>query len=388
MTHTVLDDERNAQIPTFSPYYADVDEGEHKRAPRRRTRVAIALVAAGALVGGTGGVLLGTELHSSGPATTAAVAPAAPDPGSYAPVAAKVLPSVVSIDVSGSGMRDTGSGVVIRTDGYILTNNHVVAAAANGGSVHVTFNDGSTVPASIVGTDPASDLAVIRVSKSGLPAAALGSSSDVRVGDRVLAIGSPLGLSGTVTEGIVSSLNRPVNTTSASSASSLPTVIDAIQTDAAINPGNSGGALVNMSGQVIGINSAIATLGATGGQSGNIGVGFAIPINQAKSIADQLIASGHATHPMLGVSIADAATASGTTQVVVRQVQAGSPAAKAGLQAGDVITALDGKNVTDADALVAAVRSHSPGDSVQVTYLRGGSRHTVSVQLTEAGSGK
>ena len=388
MTHTVLDDERDAQIPPFSPYYADLDEVERKHTPRRRTRVAVALVAAGALVGGTGGVLLGTELHSTGSATSAAVAPAAPDPGSYAPVAAKVLPSVVSIDVSGSGMRDTGSGVVIRADGYILTNNHVVAAAANGGSVHVTFNDGSTVPASIVGTDPASDLAVVRVSKTGLPAAALGSSGDVRVGDRVLAIGSPLGLSGTVTEGIVSSLNRPVNTTSASSATSLPTVIDAIQTDAAINPGNSGGALVNMSGQVIGINSAIATLGATGGQSGNIGVGFAIPIDQAKSIADQLIASGHATHPMLGVSVADAATASGTAQVVVRQVQAGSPAAKAGLRAGDVITALDGKNVTDADALVAAVRSHSPGDSVQVTYLRGGSRHTVSVQLTEAGSGK
>jgi putative serine protease PepD len=268
--------------------------------------------------------------------------------------------------------------------------------------VSVTFNDGSSASARIVGTDQPSDLAVVKVDKSGLKPAQLGDSSKVRVGDPVLAVGSPLGLSGTVTSGIVSALDRPVNTTDqqqqenpfdpfggdqgGTSGTSLPTVIDAIQTDAAINPGNSGGALVNMSGQVVGINSAIATVGNSGGQAGNIGVGFAIPINQAKTISSQLISTGHAAHPYLGISVSDATTSNGDTSVVVAQVQRGGPAAAAGVQAGDRIVAIDGKRVGDSDGLIATVRSHQPGDTVRLTISRDGKQQTVSVKLGDAGA--
>jgi putative serine protease PepD len=261
-----------------------------------------------------------------------------------------------------------------------------VSAAVDGGTLEVTFNDGSTAAATIVGTDAPSDLAVIKVAKTGLAAATLGTSSGVHVGDPVLAVGSPLGLSGTVTSGIVSALNRPVNTTDQGTfqGSSLPTVIDAIQTDAAINPGNSGGPLVNAAGQVIGINSAIASLGTTGGQSGNIGVGFSIPIDQARSIASQLMATGHASHPMLGVSLADATTGNGQSQALVQQVQAGSPAAKAGLKTGDVIVAVGDQRVDSPDALIAAIRAHNAGDTVRLTVLRDGKQLTMSVTLAEA----
>jgi putative serine protease PepD len=381
--------------------------GQPPQPPRPRRsgrRAAIAgLALACAVGGGAAGAAVGIAVHGgSSPTTLTSVgAPAStetaaqPQPGSYAAIAAKVLPSVVSIDVSGSGEEDTGSGVIIRSDGYILTNNHVVAAAAQGGSVRVTFNDGSSTSASIVGTDATSDLAVIKVSRTGLTAATLGDAGSAHVGDQVLAIGSPLGLSGTVTEGIISAKDRPVETSDSQQqslfggGSPATTVIDAIQTDAAINPGNSGGALVDMAGRVIGINSAIATVGGGGfggGQSGNIGVGFAIPINQAKVIAEQLITTGHASHSVLGVSIADATANDGSDLVVVRQVSAGGPAQQAGLQVGDVITAVDGSRVSSADALVAAIRAKAPGTSVQITYQRGGTSHTVSVTLADATS--
>jgi putative serine protease PepD len=344
-----------------------------------------------AVAGGSGGN--GADTVSSGfkVATTSATAPA---PKSYAAIASRVLPSVVSINVTGQAQQDTGSGIILRSDGYILTNNHVVSAATSGGSVSVVFNDGRSATARIVGTDQEDDLAVLKVARTGLPAATLGSSSGVHVGDPVLAVGSPLGLSGTVTAGIVSALDRPVDTTAdqqsinpfdPQSAPTTTTVINAIQTDAAINPGNSGGPLVNASGAVIGINSAIASTGnSIGGQAGNIGVGFAIPIDQAQVIAQELISTGHASHPLLGVSLADATGSSGVALARVQAVTAGGPADRAGIQVGDIIVSIGGQQTQGADAVIAAIRSHQPGDSVKVVVTRNGVRHTFQVTLVDA----
>ncbi len=376
--------------------------------PTRSRKVgAGAMVAVTAFVFGAGGVAVGAELLNKGNTTItepvgSTASPASPSalttsPRSYAGIAATVLPSVVSINVTGTNESDTGSGVVLRSNGYILTNNHVVAAAENGGSVSVTFNDNSTASARIVGTDSLDDLAVIKVAKSGLTPASLGDSSSIQVGDAVLAVGSPLGLSGTVTAGIVSALNRPVVTQDESQSlnpfgstqSANPTVIDAIQTDAAINPGNSGGALVDAAGQVIGINSAIASLSSAsigGSQSGNIGVGFAIPINQARTIATELITTGHAVHPLLGVTLEDTNSSNGVDKAVVHTVTAGGPAAKAGIKVGDVITAIDGSTTEGSDAVIAAIRSHQPGQQVRVTVQRGGSSKTVTATLTTESS--
>jgi putative serine protease PepD len=334
-------------------------------------------------------------------------------PKSYAAIAAAVLPVVVSIDVRTSSEGDTGSGIIISADGYILTNNHVVTAASTSGTITVHFNDGTSTPGKIVGTDLSSDLAVVKVQKTGLPVAHLGSSAGVRVGDAVLAVGSPLGLSGTVTSGIVSALNRPVDTTAdqeqqqqptnpfdpfgnnsaapsqAPTTATTATVFGAIQTDAAINPGNSGGALVDDQGNVIGINSAIASLGATSGstQSGSIGVGFAIPIDLAKYVAQQLIATGHATHAQIGVSVGDNVNNStGATTVVVQQVNPGTPGAKAGLLKGDIITKIDSTIATDEDTLIATIRSHRPGDKVTLTISRAGVTKTVTLTLGASAS--
>jgi putative serine protease PepD len=375
--------------------------------PRRRGRPTwlVPATAAGvaALVFGGVGVGVGVALDDGGgPASTgsgftvtsASAKSAAIDPESYAGIATKVLPSVVSINVRGANTADTGSGVILRSDGYVLTNNHVVSAAADGGTVSVVVNDGSTASARIVGTDQEDDLAVIKVSRTGLPAATLGNSSALHVGDPVLAVGSPLGLSGTVTSGIVSALNRPVDTTSDQQnidpfgqQSATTTVFNAIQTDAAINPGNSGGPLVDASGSVIGINSAIASTGsAFGGQSGNIGVGFAIPIDLAKVVAQQLIQTGHVSHPLMGVSLADATDSSGNDLARVQAVSSGGPADQAGVEVGDVIVQVGDQRTAGADAVIAAVRSHQPGDRVPVTVLRDGSRKTLTVKLVDASS--
>jgi len=392
------------QPPPFRANGAD-PAGAARRGRRGAARI-VALVAAGALLGGTGGVLAGSSLHSSGGGGTSvalggsggAVTSPSQTAGtgmSAAAVAAAVLPSVVVLEVSGAGQGDTGSGVVLSSDGYVLTNNHVVAAAASGGSVRVTFNDGTSAAARIIGTDAASDLAVVKVDKTGLHPATLGRSATLRVGDPVLAVGSPLGLSGTVTSGIVSALNRPVTTSgssggpggSGSTGSANPTVLDAIQTDAAVNPGNSGGPLVDMAGQVIGVNSAIASLGSSaagGGQSGNIGVGFAIPVDQAKVIAGQLIKTGHASHAVLGVSVTDVTTAGGSGQALLRAVSAGGPAGKAGLAVGDTITAVGATPVTTTESLIATVRTHQPGEKIQLSYRRGSAVHTVTVTLADA----
>ncbi|MHB8341934.1 MAG: S1C family serine protease [Mycobacteriales bacterium] len=369
--------------------------------PRRRgpSKAAVGttlLALATALIGGGVGAAIGvnaarpspTALATSGTSTTPIISTqGSSGQTTIEAVAAAIAPIVVSIDESSPTVSGTGSGVIIRPDGYILTNNHVVSAVAtSGGTLTVTLNDGRQAPATIVGRDPSSDLAVIKVNGLGtLPAARLGNSAALRVGQTVLAFGSPLGLQGTVTEGIVSALHRPVHTGDPS-VSDTNAVIDAIQTDAPINPGNSGGPLVDTSGQVIGIDSAIATLGTSAGgfpfgqqqQAGNIGLGFAIPINSAANVASQLIATGHAVHAQLGVSAADATNESGA---LIQQVLAGSGAARAGLQPGDVITSFGGQQVIDADTLVVAVRAHNPGDTVPLTYVRNGVTRTVTVTL-------
>jgi putative serine protease PepD len=363
-------------------------------APAERPRRGVALLAAVAvtagLVGGGAGAVVTSALDDDGsaPAATSGVdslktastsGDSAAADGSVEQVATSVLPSVVSIvETTAGGGGGEGTGVVIDSDGLILTNNHVVAAAAEGGSLQVTFNDGRTATATIVGRDPVTDLAVIKAAGvSGLTAATLGSSADLDPGEQVVAIGSPLGLQGTVTSGIISALDRPVRTGDATGAETASTVIDAIQTDAAINPGNSGGPLVNLRGEVVGINSAIATLGSTGGQSGSIGLGFSIPIDQAKAIARELVDTGTATHAQLGVSVQDAQ--SGGAAVAV--VSDGSAAQQLGLREGDVITKVGDRQVDDADSLIAAIRSHRPGDEVTLTFTRDGSQDTVTATL-------
>ncbi|MGH3491595.1 MAG: S1C family serine protease [Actinopolymorphaceae bacterium] len=364
-----------------------------KPAPRRMaaaTIVAVA-VAAGLVGGGTG--TAATYLLTRDQQATPTALDAAPGsqnasnapPGSVQQVANKVLPSVVSISIATAQGNGNGSGIVLSADGLILTNNHVAAPAEQGGDLTVTFSNGRSATAKVVGTDPTTDLAVIRASGvSGLTPAQLGSSSALSVGQNVVAIGSPLGLSGTVTSGIVSALDRPVR---AGDSASSNTVIDAIQTDAAINPGNSGGALVNMGGQVVGINSAIATLGASmGGQSGSIGVGFAIPIDQARPIAKNLIDKGRAEHAQLGVTVSPAATRNGTSEgAAIQSVAPGGSAADSDLRKGDVVTKVDDRRIADADALIAAVRSHRPGEKVTLTFERDGRTQTTTATLGSDG---
>nr|WP_314142290.1 trypsin-like peptidase domain-containing protein [uncultured Rhodococcus sp.] len=364
-----------------------------KSRPGRSVLVAgaIALVLVGGGIGGAVGAIATNNANGNGGgvtnslnSTVTAAQPAANFPdGSVQAVANKVLPSVVQIQVTGSREEGEGSGVILSNDGLILTNNHVATGAGANGKLTVAFSDGSVADATIVGADSVSDMAVIKAEgKTDLTPIELGSSSNLEVGQQVVAIGSPLGLAGTVTTGIVSSLNRPVSTSG--EAGNQNSVIDAIQTDAAINPGNSGGALVNTDGQLIGINTAIATIGGSGGsgaQSGSIGLGFAIPVDQAKRIADELTNTGKATQAMIGVQVPSQDDANGATVVEVTE---GGPAASAGIPTGAVITKIDDRIVSSGDALIAAVRSHAPGDSVTVTYTDGGSEKTATVTLGTA----
>jgi putative serine protease PepD len=356
--------------------------------PKRR---GLALVAATALLVGTAGGVGGAAVYSATNSSTASpsvtapltggqAAPATAPDGSVQSAAAKVLPSVVKIGVVTPQGAATGSGIVISKDGLIVTNNHVVESAS-GSTISVMLNDGRTVSASIVGTDPLTDLAVIKANANNLTPAVLGKSGTLGVGQGVVAIGSPFGLEATVTSGIVSALNRPV--TSGDAQQSSTTVFPAIQTDAAINPGNSGGALVDLAGQVVGINSAIKTAGGSGQSAGgNIGLGFAIPIDQAKPIIDELAAKGKATHARLGVQVGNAQSSGGLQQgATLGVVTPGGAADKAGLKAGDVVTAVNGKAIASGDALVAAVRSHRPDDEVTVTYTRSGQSQTTKAKL-------
>ncbi len=363
----------------------------------RKTTLVVAATTALALIAGFAGGYAGSAWQSNNSAAsdsslsrlnTSAPVSLAPAPaGSVQEVAAKVLPSVVSVLASSSQGGGEGSGVILTADGLILTNNHVVEGATD---LEVRFNDGTTASATVVGKTATDDLAVIKADGvSGLTPASLGSSGDLQVGQQVVAIGSPLGLSATVTTGIVSALNRPVRTSSEdqSSRSNQDTVINAVQTDAAINPGNSGGALVDMNGNVIGINSAIASLSdSSSGQSGSIGVGFAIPIDQAKRIAQEIIDTGKATHAVLGASVGDATDGNSqiTTGAKIASVTPGSGAEAAGLQAGDVVTAIGTVKVESADALIAAVRAQTPNGTTTITFNRGGKSQTADVTLGSA----
>jgi S1-C subfamily serine protease len=339
--------------------------------------VLVALLA-GAVGGGTGYWLTrhtSNALHRSGVHLAQGGSPANRPPGSVAAIAKRVGPAVVSISVTTSTESAVGSGVVINKDGYVLTNNHVVAPAAHGGSIVVTFSDEDSARATIVGRDPISDLAVLKVPDTSLTVASLGYSKDLEVGDPVIAIGSPLGLQGTVTTGIVSALNRPVHVYDDSGTSDA--YIGAVQTDAAINPGNSGGALVDASGRVIGINSATAQI-SQGSQA--TGIGFAIPIDYAKGIAEQLIATGHAVHGTLGAN--GRSVVSGLQEgAYLEQVLPGQAAANAGLRDGDVVVAADGQVVAGFDQLVVVVQEHKPGNKIDITYLRGNAKHTTTVTL-------
>jgi putative serine protease PepD len=308
----------------------------------------------------------------------------APD-GSPEAVAQTVLPSVVKINVAGGQGQGSGSGVILSEDGEILTNAHVVQVAEEGGEMTVDFEDGSSATADLVGTDPVTDLAVIRAQGvSGLTPARIGDSEDLGVGEEVVAIGSPFGLTATVTSGIVSALNRPV---SVGQSEADRTTYPAIQTDAAINPGNSGGPLVNLAGQVVGINSSIrSSTGALGGEAGSIGLGFAIPISKVLPIVDQLRNGEPPTHARLGVTVTqpgnpDDPTRGGlVTGAGIAEVAPGSSGEEAGLEAGDVVTRVDDQPITGVESLVATIRGYRPGDEVTLVVLRDG--ETLDLEAT------
>lgn len=331
----------------------------------------------------------GTVQQQSGPVTSSS----AENPD-WEAVAAAVSQSVVAIQVSTTQGGAQGSGVVLDTDGHVVTNNHVVSGAQQ---IMVVFADGRGYSASVVGTDPATDLAVVKIDNppSGLTPITVGDSDAVKVGDPVMAVGNPLGLSNTVTTGIVSAVDRPVTTASedsqqqnpfgGSAQTTDPVVTNAIQTDAAVNPGNSGGALVDVQGRLIGINSSIASLGtSTGSQAGSIGIGFAIPSDLVKNIADDLISTGTASHAWLGVSLGDQGVqVDGATYqaAVIGQVVGDSPAAKADLKAGDAIIAIDGEAVNGAESLTAQIRERKPGTEAALTVVRDGKKIEVTVTL-------
>ena len=309
-------------------------------------------------------------------------APLPVENGSVAAVARQVLPSTVQIVAQFEGQDDgaTGSGFALDAQGHFVTNNHVVAdAAENDGPIRIVDQNGNSYDATVVGRSPTYDLAVLFVERGpDMPPASLGASQALNVGDPVVAFGSPLGLSSTVTAGIVSALNRPVTTGDSNNESSY---INAVQTDAAINPGNSGGPLVNLRGQVVGVNSAIATTGgAVQGEAGSIGVGFAIPVEQVKVTADQIIRTGEARYPVIGAKVVTGGTG-GDRGAEISEVLAGTPADQAGLQKGDLVTELDGTRVTDGIALIVAIRSHRPGEEVELLLTREGDELTITVTL-------
>jgi putative serine protease PepD len=353
-------------------------------AGRRTGRLAASVIAVAALValviGGAAGYGGATLARRTAPAATTASPPAEPgvtrSPVAPAPpnantveIAKRVLPAAVMIQVG----RGSGSGFLLDKEGRILTNNHVVSGAAEGSRIRVLYSDGRRVNAVLVGRSPSYDIAVIKASGAGsLQPIELGDSAQVEVGEPVLAIGSPLGLSGTVTEGIVSARNRPVIVTETSDADAPTAYISAIQTDAPINPGSSGGPLVDAGGRAIGVNSAILTFGS----SRNIGLGFAIPINQAITIADQLIKNGRATYPVIGANVQDAPSG-----VELSVVDPGGPAAKAGLKARDLITKVDNETVNTMEELIVSIRTRRPGDVVVLEYIRGSSSAQASVTL-------
>ncbi|WP_327089550.1 trypsin-like peptidase domain-containing protein [Nonomuraea sp. NBC_01738] len=351
--------------------------------------VAIAVVASG--LGSVGTYLLTRSSSGTNPSYSLGPVPSGATnrpPDSVAGVASRVLPSVVSLQVGNASTNEgaSGSGFLIK-DGYVVTNNHVVAMAAKGGEIKIIFNNRKSTTGRIVGRDPGSDLAVVKPEETfQTPEITLGNSDQVVVGDPVIAIGSPLGLTGTVTTGIVSSLNRPVIAGDDSGQSTEePAYISAIQTDAAINPGNSGGPLVNIRGEVVGVNSAIATLSrSVSGQSGSIGLGFAIPVNQTRRVATELITTGKAKRPRIGVTLDENYRGEGVRIASEpkqgrQPVDANGPAGKAGLKAGDVILEVDGLRLQDGNELIALIRSKTPGSQISVKYERAGQERSATL---------
>ena len=379
------------QHPGYRPYAGPADRRGSRGVPvwARATIGALALVLG--VVGGLGGAALQDVLDerrggvSNGleGVQTQEAAPLEADNGSVPAVAQALLPSTVQILASydGEDAGATGSGFVLDREGHVVTNNHVVAAAAqDDGPIVVIDHEGKRLDATVVGRSPVYDVAVLKVEGDfELQPAALGASRGLHVGDSVVAFGSPLGLSQTVTSGIVSALNRPVTTSGESDDQA--SYINAVQTDAAINPGNSGGPLVNLAGEVVGVNSAIATTGgAFGGESGNIGVGFAIPIEQVRTTVDQILRTGRARYPVIGAQVRTGGEDS-AEGALITEVNASSPAQRAGLQKDDVVTAVDGQPVTDGISLIVAIRTHVPGDRIELTVLRGGDEQQVTLRL-------
>nr|WP_216652155.1 trypsin-like peptidase domain-containing protein [Nocardioides sp. zg-1308] len=349
---------------------------------------ALALVV-GLLGGLAGGALQdelasqpGTNSNGLGGVRTQTAAPLEADNGSVSAVAQALLPSTVQIlaELDGQSGGATGSGFVLDRDGHVVTNNHVVASAADEeGPIVVIDESGERYEATVVGRSAVYDLAVLAIEGAGgLEPAALGASQVLRVGDSVVAFGAPLGLSQTVTSGIVSALNRPVTTSGESDDQS--SYINAVQTDAAINPGNSGGPLVNLAGEVVGVNSAIATTGGATAESGNIGVGFAIPIEQVRTTVDQILRTGKAEYPVIGAQVRTGGEpdAEGAT---ITEVMPGTPAERAGLTQDDVIVSVDDQPVNDGIALIVAIRTHLPGETVEMAVVRGGEQRVVQVEL-------
>ena len=336
----------------------------------------------GGLVGGA--VVLATGSGDGLLSDSPGAEPLDPDNRSVAAVAQKLLPSTVQVlargaapdDGEGEASAATGSGFVVDDEGHVVTNNHVVEAAAAAGEIMVVDDDGRARQATIVGRSPVYDIAVLEVARpQGLEPVVMGSSQEMRVGETVVAIGSPLGLSSTVTSGIVSAVDRPVTTEGASG--DISSYINAVQTDAAINPGNSGGPLVNLRGEVVGVNSAIATTGGPVlGQNGNIGVGFAIPMEQVRVTARQIMRTGEAEYPVIGADVS-----SGEDGVTLVDVPDGTPADAAGLRDGDGVVAVEGQSVPDAIALIVAIRSHRPGETIDLTVRRGDEQFTVEIRL-------
>jgi putative serine protease PepD len=391
-------------------------------APSKATRgrgLTAAVLAGALVVGGAAGVGGSALFHafnddsSTGGTSTSsspfqATKTAVVQDGTVEKVAQSVLPSVVKVNVTSSSSAGSGSGIILSKDGKILTNNHVVAGAGDNGSITVNFNDGTTKKAKVIGTDPVTDVAVIQAEgASDLTPASLGSSGSLKVGQTVVAVGSPYGLNATVTTGIVSALNRPVSVSTAEDSApdtspfgdpeqqqqpqgqaDLSTTYPAIQTDAAINPGNSGGPLVDMSGRVVGINSSIRTASDTSSsQGGSIGLGFSIPIDEVLPIVNQITDDQTPTHARLGVSVADVSGNTLTQGAQLHSIENGGSAAKAGLKNGDVITKVDDQVIDGSESLVATIRGHRPGDNVEITYLRDGKSHTVSTDLgSDAGT--
>lgn len=393
-SHAYPEQTRTLDMPPPPPPPEEPPEAAAPAAPERKPgrlvagALALVLLAGGA--GYLGGTLAGdgsttsTSNTSTGTSLDTPTSSSLPA-GTIEQVAEQVLPSVVQINFTAGGESGSGTGVILSEDGQILTNNHVIEAAVNGGTITVAFNDGTNTQATVVGRDVATDIAVIQAEGvSGLTPAELGVSGELRVGQEVVAIGSPFGLESTVTQGIVSALNRPVSPSSQSSSANTLTTFPAIQTDAAINPGNSGGPLVDMEGRVIGINSAIRSSGFDGG---SIGLGFAIPVDLARNVASQILSGQTVEHARIGVRVESATTEDQSTGIGARisQVDPGSAGEAAGLQPDDIVTAIDGHAVGTNEALIATIRGYSPGDEVVLTVLRGGEQISVEVTLGSDG---